>query len=205
MSRWPAVVLLAACATAPPPRVSSPESVSGTVVDGGTHRPIDQAMILLYPSGGGAPRVSMSAQDGFFAVRAQPGSYRLWISHEGYAVHVERQVEPGAPPRTFELTAGESSHSSGSEQTVTPPVLLGGPNPEYTAQAFNSLAQGWMVVWCAITVAGSVERCQILKGFSDDLNASVVRALERRRYKPATLNGAPIEVDYTFALHFQLQ
>jgi len=145
----------------------------------------------------------MSGKDGSFALRAQAGSYQLSIRREGFVTWLDPdgRLDPAEPPRTFELAAGSAA---GDEHTMTPPVLLGGPNPEYTAKAFNSLDRGWVVVWCVITVSGSVEGCQLLKGLSDDLNGALVRTLERRRYRPALLDGAPIEVDYTFAVHFQL-
>ena len=36
------------------------------------------------------------------------------------------------------------------------------------------------------------------------MNEAVVSAFERRRYKPATANGAPVEVDYTFHVKLSL-
>jgi eukaryotic-like serine/threonine-protein kinase len=36
------------------------------------------------------------------------------------------------------------------------------------------------------------------------MDRSVIEALERRRYKPATLGGRPIAVDYTFRIKMSL-
>jgi protein TonB len=60
-----------------------------------------------------------------------------------------------------------------------------------------------MLIHCVITVEGEVRDCRVLRGlpFMDE---AAVEALQRRRYRPATRNGQPVEVVYPFRIHLRL-
>jgi protein TonB len=89
------------------------------------------------------------------------------------------------------------------DTTMTPPVLVSGPPLEYTQQALEREVEGTMVVECTVLVDGSVRACQVLKGLPF-MDRAVVRNLERRRYRPATLGGKPLDVQYTFTIRLKL-
>jgi protein TonB len=89
------------------------------------------------------------------------------------------------------------------ERTMTRPVFLTGPAPEYTRQALQREVEGLMVIRCVVTVEGAVRDCQVVEGLPFMNDAAVV-ALQRRRYRPATRNGVPVEVSYVFRLHLKL-
>lgn len=89
------------------------------------------------------------------------------------------------------------------EATMKRPVSVSGPDPGYTKKALEREVEGLMIVKCVVTLEGRVQNCQVLKSLPF-MDAAVVSALERRRYKPATLNGTPIEVDYVFRLNLRL-
>jgi len=62
---------------------------------------------------------------------------------------------------------------------------------------------GLVLVRCVVTVVGAVRNCQVVKGlpFMDE---AVVRALEQRRYTPATLAGRAVHVRCTFKVRLEL-
>lgn len=116
---------------------------------------------------------------------------------------VQRRPAPGA------ICGGSSPSDSGVEcmggeavpygEGMTPPQKLSGPDPRLTQDAIAHHVEGTMLLKCRITVEGCVTACRILASvpYMDD---AVVTALQQRRYRPATLRGKPVEVDYVFRL-----
>jgi protein TonB len=83
------------------------------------------------------------------------------------------------------------------------PKMLSGPEMGYPLQALEHEIEGVMVVRCNITATGHVQDCRVLKSLPF-MDRDVVDTLEQRVYAPATSNGQPIDMDYTFKLHFNL-
>lgn len=100
-------------------------------------------------------------------------------------------VEPG-PPAPVDF-----------RESMTPPKLLGGPPLEYTPEAIDHRVEGLMIVRCTVTLEGAVHDCRVLRGLPF-MDGAVVAVLEGRRYSPATLNGAPLDVHYTFRINLHL-
>ena len=89
------------------------------------------------------------------------------------------------------------------DERMSPPEKLGGPDPQYTEKAIEREVQGTMVVRCVVTTEGKVFGCRVLKSLPF-MDRAVIDALERRRYKPATLGGKPVEVNYNFKITLRL-
>jgi protein TonB len=83
-------------------------------------------------------------------------------------------------------------------------VKLAGPDPQYTERALDREVEGTMVIRCVVTTDGTVFGCRVLKGLPY-MDRAVVDALERRRYRPATLGGRPVEVSYDFKITLRLR
>jgi protein TonB len=83
--------------------------------------------------------------------------------------------------------------------TMTRPVFVSGPEPTYTQRALEQEVEGLMVVKCVLTVEGTVRDCQVLKGLPH-----MDSALEHTRYKPATQNGKPVEINYVFKVNLKV-
>jgi len=103
----------------------------------------------------------------------------------------EPRVEPDAPARV-DFT-----------EAMTPPKLLSGPGHDYTPGALEHRIGGLMIVRCVVTVEGVVHACGVVRGLPF-MDGAVVEVLEGRRYAPATLNGEPLEVNYTFRIRLHL-
>ena len=88
--------------------------------------------------------------------------------------------------------------------TMTAPQLISGPPLEYTQQALEREIEGTMLVKCLVRIDGSVQNCRVLKSVPY-MDRAVVSVLERRRYKPATQGGQPLDmVEYTFTIKLKL-
>jgi protein TonB len=83
------------------------------------------------------------------------------------------------------------------------PVLVSAPPLEYTQRALDHEVEGVMVVECVVTSEGVVHDCRVLRGLPF-MDGAVVENLERRRYRPATLDGKPLDVQYTFTIRLRI-
>lgn len=86
---------------------------------------------------------------------------------------------------------------------MTQPERISGPIPEYTKEALEQRIQGLMIVKCVITLEGEVRSCRIIKPLPF-MEAAVLDALYQSRYKPVTLQGRPVQAEYTFNLKLTL-
>jgi protein TonB len=85
---------------------------------------------------------------------------------------------------------------------MTRPFLVDrGRDPAYTPDALENHVEGLMSVQCVVTLEGRLEHCRVIRPLPY-MERAVVEALMTRRYTPATLNGRPLAVRYTF--HVQL-
>ncbi len=84
------------------------------------------------------------------------------------------------------------------------PVLLEGPEVSYPLQALAAGAQGRVSADCTITDEGRVADCEVLKSDVPAVDASVIDALQKRIYCPATRDAWPVSVRKTFSFRFQL-
>jgi TonB family protein len=129
------------------------------------------------------------------------------------ALDVAEPPPPGGPaegPGVFggvvggtEAAAAPPPRPEFDAASMTRPVYVSGPDPTYTRAALAREVEGLMVVACVITREGLVRDCQVRTGLPL-MDSAVVQALQRRRYRPATLRGEPIEVTYQFRLNFRV-
>ena len=88
---------------------------------------------------------------------------------------------------------------------VKPPEKISAPPPQYTEIARKARIQGVVIVEAIIDKAGQVKNVKVLKGLPMGLDQAAVDAIKRWKFKPATLNGKPVDVYYNLTVNFQLQ
>jgi TonB family protein len=88
---------------------------------------------------------------------------------------------------------------------VTRPEKISGPNPQYTEIARKARVQGVVIVEAIIDKAGNVTNVRVLKPLPMGLDIAAVEAVEKWKFKPATLNGKPVDVYYNLTVNFRLQ
>ncbi len=102
---------------------------------------------------------------------------------------------PGTPP---ELPR-EPRVSSG----VPEPTLLHRVDPIYPALARQTGVEGEVVLQAIVNAKGEVTSLRVSRG-NTLLAAAAMRAVQKWRYRPARLNGRPVDVPMQITLKFQL-
>ena len=88
---------------------------------------------------------------------------------------------------------------------VQPPEKVHSPQPQYTEIARKARVQGVVIVQAIIDKEGNVTNVKVLKGLSMGLDDEAVKAIKKWKFKPATLNGKPVDVYYNLTVNFRLQ
>lgn len=87
---------------------------------------------------------------------------------------------------------------------VVPPEFIEGPAPLYTDEARIAQIYGKVILEAVIDKQGNVHCPWILEDLPMGLGAAAVAAVDRWRFKPATLNGNPVAVEYSIRVGFDL-
>ncbi len=108
---------------------------------------------------------------------------------------------PDAPPVKEELPKGPI-HVGGD---VKKPEKISSPPPSYTEIARKARIQGVVIVQAIIDKEGNVTNAKVLKGLPMGLDDEAIKAIKRWTFKPATLNGKPVDVYFNLTVNFRLQ
>jgi TonB family protein len=106
---------------------------------------------------------------------------------------------PEAPPPVTPLGP---IHVGGD---VRRPEKLHAPPPQYTEAARRTGTQGVVIVEAIIDKNGDVTNVRVLKDLPMGLSEKAVQAIKKWKFRPATLNGKPVDVYYNLTVNFQLQ
>ena len=196
------LVLSFGCATHQGVARSDPgAAISGIVLDQ-NGAPIKDAEVVAVTPGG--RRIEATTKDdGRYAFFKLPqGYYDLVAQKDGYqAAGATNQLVQDGIELTVQLQL--RSHRAPDHPNIVRPLFVSGPSPQYTKEARDHRAEGTVVAKCIIGVEGRVRNCQILQSVQY-MDEAVLIALLARQYQPATLDGKPIEVDYTFKIKVSL-
>lgn len=88
---------------------------------------------------------------------------------------------------------------------VKAPVKEFAPQPQYTEIARKARIQGVVIVQAIVTKTGEVQDVKVLKGLPMGLDKAAADAVRKWKFKPATLNGKPVDVYFNLTVNFTLQ
>lgn len=120
----------------------------------------------------------------------EPG--RLLESHP--LDDLEKRTE-GQPRRVTRPASGEPQ--------VTRPEIVSNKSPQYSERARKARIMGTVILEAVIGTDGTVSRAKVLKGLPYGLTATSIDAVCDWRFKPATLEGTPVEVFYVLTVNYQ--
>ncbi|EPX59721.1 hypothetical protein D187_002465 [Cystobacter fuscus DSM 2262] len=109
-----------------------------------------------------------------------------------------RASEPRRPQSDgMSLESGEPVAFDPS--VMTRPQRVSGREPRLTPEAQAEHVRGTALVRCVVTREGRVTNCRLLNGLPY-MNQELLESLSTWRVTPATTQGKPIDVDYTFVV-----
>jgi TonB family protein len=102
-----------------------------------------------------------------------------------------------------------SASAPPSAAAVTKPVerpveIVSKPTPEYTDEARSARIEGTVSLELEFTAAGDVRVLRVVRGLGHGLDEAAQRAAVRIRFKPAQLDGRPVDSRATVHITFRL-
>jgi protein TonB len=91
-----------------------------------------------------------------------------------------------------------------TEKMTRPEIVDMGVPPEFTPEAWQKHIQGVAIAKCVVTVDGALTKCRMIKSVPG-MDAQVLKSLATRRYKPAELDGKPVEVEMAVTVRLMQQ
>ncbi len=88
---------------------------------------------------------------------------------------------------------------------ITEPVKISAPPPRYPEAARRARIQGPVILELIIDKQGNVRSVKVLRGLPLGCTEAAVEAVKKWKFKPATMNGRPVEVIYNLTVMFTLQ
>jgi hypothetical protein len=192
------LALAVACGSAKPVPQAEPAyaeqggRIEGVVLDP-SGAPASDAVVVIR----GEPRfhaVASSAAGGRFSMTVPPGAYDVtaWTQY-GFAL--KRGVVVSGGHKGIKLRQHARSSCPPGHKLVAPKLLT---SPRMNLSAGDG-AQESAGAKCVITAEGIVRGCMPLTS-GGEVDGELADQFERRTYRPALCDGAPIEVDYTISL-----
>jgi len=108
----------------------------------------------------------------------------------------DADVKPAAPPSDGPLRVGGD---------VKAPVVMKRVEPQYNELARHARVQGVVIVEAVIDKNGNVDKVNVLKGLPMGLSDAAIEAVKEWKFRPATLNGQPVDVIFNLTVNFTLQ
>jgi TonB family protein len=87
--------------------------------------------------------------------------------------------------------------------SVSAPVVLSAPAPEYSAEAKAANISGTVLVSLQVDEQGTPTHVRVVRGVGNGLDEKAVEAVERYHFKPAMENGKPVVVALNIEVQFK--
>jgi protein TonB len=88
-------------------------------------------------------------------------------------------------------------------ENLSAPVAVYKVDPAYPATLARDRVEGVVVLYAVIHSDGSVGQIKVLQGVQDSLDENACTALQKWHFRPATKNGAPVELEAVIQVPFK--
>jgi protein TonB len=68
-------------------------------------------------------------------------------------------------------------------------------DPKYPPTLINDRVEGEVILYAVIRSDGSVDSIQLIRGIDEQLDANAVNALSQWKFRPASRQGTPVELE----------
>jgi len=92
---------------------------------------------------------------------------------------------------------------TGAAGELTAPVATSKVDPAYPPELMRKNVEGTITLYAVIRADGSVGEIRVLAGLDDMLDENAMRALEHWRFRPATKNGAAVDLEAVVFIPFK--
>jgi TonB family protein len=93
-------------------------------------------------------------------------------------------------------------HDAGPQGELSPPVATLKVDPAYPAEALRERVEGTVTLFAVIRKDGTVGEVKVLQGVDQRLDENAKLALSRWRFRPATKNGAAVDLEAVVKIPF---
>jgi TonB family protein len=97
------------------------------------------------------------------------------------------------------LNFSELRTDSAGPRPASSEVIAPGPlrkiDPKYPPTLINEHVEGEVILYAVIRRDGSVDSIQLVRGIDDQLDANAMQALSQWKFRPATKQGLPVELE----------
>jgi periplasmic protein TonB len=104
------------------------------------------------------------------------------------------------PPKA-EGSIEKPFHIGGS---VRPPKFIHSVDPSFTDAARQAKFSGGVLVYLVVDKEGKPQQVRVVRGIGMGLDENAVAAVKQYKFKPATKDGSPVNVDIYIRVNFQL-
>ena len=88
--------------------------------------------------------------------------------------------------------------------SVTAPIVVFQPEPQYTALARANKIAGNVLVYLRVSTEGLPTNIRVIRGLGYGLDESAIKAVQGYKFKPATENGQPVTIEMNVEVNFQV-
>jgi TonB family protein len=101
-----------------------------------------------------------------------------------------------------ELRGGPGQHVAATD--LAGPVPVKKSDPKYPPTLINERVEGEVVLYAVIRADGSVDSVQLVRGIDERLDANAMAALSQWKFRPASRQGEPVDLEAIVHIPFHL-
>ena len=101
-----------------------------------------------------------------------------------------------------ELRSGPGQHVAATD--LAGPVPVKKSDPKYPPTLINERVEGEVVLYAVIRADGSVDSVQLVRGIDEQLDANAMAALSQWKFRPASRQGEPVDLEAIVHIPFHL-
>ncbi len=104
-----------------------------------------------------------------------------------------------------ELSPNQDGAHTTSSSDLTGLALVRKVDPKYPPELIEQNVQGEVILYAVIRADGSVDSIQLVRGIDPQLDANAKNALRQWKFRPATKNGAPVDLEAIVHIPFKIR